>query len=280
MSIHGVLGESTSYPKSYAPDVLYPIARSLGRDEIAKTGFAGDYQGVDVWQAFEVSWLDLQGVSQVATARFEIPASSPNIVESKSLKLYLNSLNFTEFANAKAVQDTITKDLSACVGANVAVALHSLDGDDFTVQRPLGECIDQALQTDNTQKVALSDDIDSTFLQGFRKLAAPKSYALYSDLLRSNCPVTNQPDWGTVQISITTNYELNHAAILRYVLSYRQHNGFHEQCVEQIFADFMQNFAPTSLKVQANYTRRGGIDINPVRVFNAEIGKVGRFVRQ
>lgn len=286
MSIHGVLGESTSYPKTYEPSVLYPISRQLGRDEIYQaTGldcqFEGLACGVDVWQAFELSWLDGLGVSQVAMAVISVPADSPNIVESKSLKLYLNSLNFTQFDDVLQVQSTICKDVSACVGAIVDVQIMPLDGAGLQVATPLGVCIDQAVYAQG-EKVALTDDIDSSVLTP--KQGELKAYQLYSNLLRSNCPVTNQPDWGTVQIAITTDKVVDDAMLLRYVLSYRQHNGFHEQCVERIFADLMVAFEPVSLKVQANYTRRGGIDINPVRAFGEEYQGVSlginRLIRQ
>lgn len=280
MSIHGVLGEQTSYPTTYDPTILYPISRRIGRDEILKdTGIKlhDDCQGMDVWQAFELSWLNLMGISQVAMARFTIPASSPNIVESKSLKLYLNSLNFTPFATIDDVRQTIAADLSVCVGADVGVQIVGLDDDTLAVCSPVGVCIDDSL-ADSQEMVALSDDIDSRFLTATQ--GELTHYQFYSHLLRSNCPVTNQPDWGTVSVEMTTNRQLQFGEILKYILSFRQHNGFHEQCVERIFADFMKVFEPSSLLVQANYTRRGGIDINPVRVFNCDVGVLGRLVRQ
>lgn len=283
MSIHGVLGESTSYPKTYDPTILYPISRQIGRDEIIKqTGFGGvcqsEYQGVDVWQVFELSWLNPIGVSQVAMARLIIPANSPNIIESKSLKLYFNSLNFTKFDNIKAIKNTIQRDLSQCVGADVDVQIIDLDSDELDIVRPVGYCIDDVL-SDESDEVLLSDDIDGTVLKNPTK-GELKSYQFYSNLLRSNCPVTNQPDWGVLQIDVSTKYELDFKNFLKYVLSFRQHNGFHEQCVERIFADLVMCFEPNALRVSANYTRRGGIDINPVRVLHAEIGKVKRLVRQ
>ncbi|MDO5650599.1 MAG: NADPH-dependent 7-cyano-7-deazaguanine reductase QueF [Moraxella sp.] len=280
MSIYGVLGETTSYPKTYSPNVLYPIARSIGRDEIVKdTNYRGEYVGVDIWQAFELSWLNAQGISQMAMARISVPAISLNIVESKSFKLYFNSLNFSQFADWQTVQQTIAKDLTACAGAEVLVMLYPLDTQALHICRPLGECIDGVLDDDG-HTVALTDDIDSVLLQGMAMGDDVAEWVFYSNLLRSNCPVTNQPDWGTLQISIRTKTVLDFGKILAYVLSFRQHNGFHEQCVERIFADCMQYFAPISLTVQANYTRRGGIDINPVRVFNAAVPVVGRLIRQ
>ncbi|MDO4449780.1 MAG: NADPH-dependent 7-cyano-7-deazaguanine reductase QueF [Moraxella sp.] len=282
MSIHGVLGESTSYSKTYDPSILFPISRQIGRDEIIKeTGFVFDEtntKGVDVWQAFELSWLNPVGVSQVAMARFFIPATSPYIVESKSLKLYLNSLNFTKFNDINDVKNTIEQDLSHCVGVPIQVQIIQLTDGNLNIVQPIGVCIDEVLN-EHGDNIELVDDIDNSWLKN-AKQGTPKRHQFYSNLLRSNCPVTNQPDWGTVQIDIHTEYELDFGAMLRYILSFRQHNGFHEQCVERIFADLMTWFKPQALRVSANYTRRGGIDINPVRVFDVPMGEVGRFVRQ
>lgn len=280
MSIHGVLGETTSYPKNYDASILFAISRHLGRDEVLKqTGIQADKltDGVDVWQAFELSWLNLQGICKVAIARIRVPANSPNIVESKSLKLYLNSLNFTKFGDMAEVQALIQKDLSACVGAKVSVEIVPLGGSGFEVQEPLGICIDEVLDTEG--EVIACDDINSAILSQ-PPVHQVMTYQFHTNLLRSNCPVTSQPDWGTLSVSITTNKALDYQKILRYVLTFRQHNGFHEQCVERIFADFLVNFEPSALMVQANYTRRGGIDINPVRVLNHDLPALTRQVRQ
>jgi len=299
MSIHGILGEQTTdYPTEYSPETLYPIARSMGRDAI---GWQDDKLtvGVDWWQAFEISWLNPQGISQVAIARFSIPASSPFIVESKSLKLYLNSINFTEFASWNDVQALIAKDLSACLQADVQVALFGLNDDinddingnetALLIAQPEGVCIDEAL-AGNTDKVALTEHPDASLLSASEEIEASSEsmasdgtqpYTFYSNLLRSNCPVTNQPDWGTLAVSITTDKPFNNANMLRYILSFRQHNGFHEQCVEQIFADLSQYYQPSELMVRAWYTRRGGIDINPCRVSDISLlPKPSRLIRQ
>ncbi|WP_372844476.1 NADPH-dependent 7-cyano-7-deazaguanine reductase QueF [Psychrobacter sp.] len=285
MSIHGILGEQTTdYPTEYSPETLYPIARSMGRDVI---GWQDDKLavGVDWWQAFELSWLNKQGISQVAIARFGIPASSPFIVESKSLKLYLNSINFTEFGSWADVQALIAKDLSECVQADVKVELFELDNEcsGLLISQPDGVCIDDAL-ADSTDKVALCEHPDASLLEqgsSDAQISEGKTFSLYSNLLRSNCPVTNQPDWGTLAVSITSNKPVNNANMLRYILSFRQHNGFHEQCVEQIFADLSQYYEPSALMVRAWYTRRGGIDINPCRVSDIALLPVpSRLIRQ
>lgn len=294
MSIHGILGEqTTNYPTQYSPETLYPIAREMGRNAI-------DWHtdkltvGVDWWQAFEMSWLNTQGVSQVAIARFSIPASSPYIVESKSLKLYLNSINFTEFASWQEVETLIAKDLSACVQAEVQVELFGLNDDlhdktsGLLVAQPEGVCIDDAL-ANTSEKVALCEHPDASLLSSDKDLnsssilenTGTEPYIFYSNLLRSNCPVTNQPDWGTLAVSITSNKTVDEAGMLRYILSFRQHNGFHEQCVEQIFADLSQYYEPSELMVRAWYTRRGGIDINPCRVSDITLlPKPSRLIRQ
>lgn len=299
MSIHGILGEKTTdYPTEYSPETLYPIARSMGRDVI---GWQDDKLklGVDWWHAFELSWLSPQGISQVAIARFGIPASSPFIVESKSLKLYLNSLNFTEFADWDEVQTLIAKDLSACVQAEVTVELFGLNDnlhDDsynkasgFLIAQPEGICIDNALDS-SSEKVALcahpdaallNEDKTATDLKSSSNEKVAQPYTFYSNLLRSNCPVTNQPDWGTLAVSMTSDKTIDKASMLRYILSFRQHNGFHEQCVEQIFADLSRYYEPSKLMVRAWYTRRGGIDINPCRVSDISLlPKPSRLIRQ
>ena len=291
MSIHGILGEQTTdYPTEYSPETLYPIARSMGRDVI---GWQDDKLkvGIDWWHAFELSWLNQQGISQVAMARFGIPASSPFIVESKSLKLYLNSINFTEFASWEAVQTLITKDLSACVQAEVQVELFGLEDDIYDrtsgllIAQPEGICIDDAL-ADSSEKVALCVHPDASLLSDDKtdanlESSSTQPYSFYSNLLRSNCPVTNQPDWGSLAVSITSEKPVNEASMLRYILSFRQHNGFHEQCVEQIFADLSKHYEPSELMVRAWYTRRGGIDINPCRVSDiALLPKPSRLIRQ
>ncbi len=290
MSIHGILGEQTTdYPTQYAPEILYPIERSMGRDAIgwqnAKSTIDNLSVGVDWWHAFEMSWLDTQGISQVAMARFSIPAISKCIVESKSLKLYLNSINFTQYASWDEVKALLTKDLSACAQGEVQVELFSLADkqSELLISQPTGVCIDNAL-ANSTEKVALSLHPDAKLLKSQPLVANEANKAsqdFYSNLLRSNCPVTNQPDWGTLAVSMTSDKEVDEASMLRYILSFRQHNGFHEQCVEQIFADLSEVYQPTELMVRAWYTRRGGIDINPCRVSDISLlPKPSRLIRQ
>lgn len=265
LETHGILGQSTHYPKTYAPDMLYPIPRALGRAKLALPADALSI-GMDWWQVFEMSWLNLHGISQVAMARLAIPATSNYIVESKSLKLYFNSLNFTEFDNQQAVKATVEKDLSACLKTDVTLEIFEVNiANSLPISAPQGDCIDNALDNSD-KKIAIVSDVDPSSLTVAHQGAADSQLQiLHSHLLRSNCPVTNQPDWGTLEIQIDSQ-PIDRAGLLEYILSFRQHNGFHEQCVEQIFSDLTQVFAPKTLMVRAWYTRRGGIDINPCRV--------------
>nr|WP_313092149.1 NADPH-dependent 7-cyano-7-deazaguanine reductase QueF [Moraxella sp. CTOTU48268] len=265
LETHGILGQSTSYPKTYAPDMLYPIPRALGRANLALPADALSI-GMDWWQVFEMSWLNSHGISQVAMARLAIPATSDYIVESKSLKLYFNSLNFTEFDNQQAVKATVEKDLSACLKTDVTIEIFGVNiANSLPISAPQGDCIDNALDSSD-KKIAIVSDVDPSSLTVANHGASNSQLQiLHSHLLRSNCPVTNQPDWGTLEIQIDSQ-PIDRAGLLEYILSFRQHNGFHEQCVEQIFSDLTQAFAPKTLMVRAWYTRRGGIDINPCRV--------------
>ena len=265
LETHGILGQSTSYPKTYAPDMLYPIPRALGRANLALPADALSI-GMDWWQVFEMSWLNSHGISQVAMARLAIPATSDYIVESKSLKLYFNSLNFTEFDNQQAVKAAVEKDLSACLKTDVTLEIFEVNiANSLPISAPQGDCIDNALDSSD-KKIAIVSDVDPSSLTVAHHGASDSQLQiLHSHLLRSNCPVTNQPDWGTLEIQIDSQ-PIDRAGLLEYILSFRQHNGFHEQCVEQIFSDLTQAFAPKTLMVRAWYTRRGGIDINPCRV--------------
>lgn len=250
-----LLGQDTNYPTEYQPDILFPIARAPARQNYAHV--EGIQQGLDWWHIFEISWLNAAGVPQVAIGRMTLPASSKNLIESKSLKLYFNSLNFTQFDSEKAFIATVEKDLS--IAATAPVTLQLFDADDLAISKPEGLCIDDLSPT------RLERHPDASLLKLDTELAEEGEIQLYSHLLRSNCPVTGQPDWGTVFIRYQGKKPC-YRSILAYIISYRQHNGFHEQCVEQMFADLWQNLKPEKLMVYATYTRRGGLDINPCRV--------------
>ncbi|WAU77806.1 NADPH-dependent 7-cyano-7-deazaguanine reductase QueF [Acinetobacter sp. TR3] len=253
---HSLLGKDTQYPTQYQPDVLFPISRAESRQQYLHV--EGITQGKDWWHVFEISWLNSLGLPQVAIGRLTLPANSPNLIESKSLKLYFNSMNFTQFESQQAFIETVELDLSNAAGGKVELQLFQVD--DLEISKPQGICIDDLIPE------RLSEHPDSTLLK-LDPATTEESVEieLYSHLLRSNCPVTGQPDWGTIFIRFQGKKPC-YRSILAYIISYRQHNGFHEQCVEQIFADIWQLLQPEKLMVYATYTRRGGLDINPCRV--------------
>lgn len=252
---HSQLGKETQYPTQYQPEVLFPISRAESRQQYANV--EGITQGKDWWHVFEISWLNQLGLPQVAIGRLTLPASSPNLIESKSLKLYFNSLNFTKFDSKEAFIETVERDLSSAAGAKIELQLFQVD--ELEISKPQGICIDDLVPE------RLSEHPDSTLLQLDTTAEDDVEITLHSHLLRSNCPVTGQPDWGTIFIRFQGKKPC-YRSLLAYIISYRQHNGFHEQCVEQIFADIWKLLGPQKLMVYATYTRRGGLDINPCRV--------------
>ena len=249
------LGRETSYSDQYDASLLDPIPRTKAREESTD---AAAFIGVDLWTAFEISWLNNDGLPQVAIGEFIFPCTSDAIIESKSFKLYLNSFNQTQYPSMDAVQGVMQNDVSVASGADVAVVLYEVG--DFNRVRPVeesqGTCIDQRAVTIDTNQP------DTSFLQVDNR--RPVTETLYSHLLRTNCPVTDQPDWASLYISYK-GAQINADGLLKYVVSFRQHQDFHEQCVEKIFSDIMQRCEPTELSVYARYMRRGGLDINPYR---------------
>ena len=255
---HSPLGKSSEYIATYTPSLLFPIPRAAKWAELGLTAQTLPYQGVDFWNCFELSWLLPSGKPVVAIAEFSIPADSPNIIESKSFKLYLNSLNQTPFADRTALVATLEKDLSAAAGKPVGVRIRSLaDIEAEGVAALPGVCIDDLDVTihsyDRPQPELLRCD-DSRVVEE----------AVHSHLLKSNCPVTSQPDWGSVAVEYR-GAALDHASLLAYIVSFRQHSDFHEQCVERIFLDLQRLLKPEKLTMYARYVRRGGLDINPYR---------------
>ena len=254
---HSPLGKSTPYADRYDASLLFPIPRAAKRAEIG-VGAALPFHGVDVWNAYELSWLDARGKPVVALAEFRVPATSPNIIESKSFKLYLNGFAQERVESAERLAQTLTRDLAGAAGAAVAVHLSEARARSHAVADLAGESLDtQALDIDcygPPQADYLTADTTR----------APVHETLVSDLLRSNCPVTGQPDWGSVQIAYA-GAPIDRAGLLRYLVSFREHSEFHEQCVERIFMDITARCAPQQLSVYARYTRRGGLDINPFR---------------
>lgn len=246
------LGQSTGYVCEYDPSQLYPIPRA---NKWQQSYEQCPYAGVDIWNAYEVSWLNAKGLPRVAMAEFRIPAVSPNIIESKSFKLYLNSFNLTRFNDEAEVARRMEKDLSASAGAPVEVKIISVEQGD-TLAAFEAECIDD-------------QDIEIRHYQPAPELLHADAKdrveeALVSHLLKSNCPVTGQPDWASIEIRYQ-GPKIDRAGLLAYLVSYREHGDFHEQCVEQIFTDILERCEPESLSVYARYVRRGGLDINPYR---------------
>ena len=258
------LGKTSAYADQYDPSLLFPLPRQPKRDEIGIQDKL-PFFGADLWTAVELSWLNQRGKPQVALAHFTIPCETPNIIESKSFKLYLNSFNNTRFDSLEAVQERLREDINEALWRGAPARLSSasvrvMAPEHFETQRVQEleglsldrldvECTDYSPRPD-----LLKADHDNP----------PVTETLVSHLLKSNCLVTGQPDWGSVQISYT-GAAIDQEGLLRYIVSFRNHNEFHEQCVERIFMDIMRQCRPLKLSVYARYTRRGGLDINPLR---------------
>lgn len=259
------LGKPTGYQGHYAPELLFCVPRATKRTEIGVLTTAGTplpFSGEDVWNAYELSWLSPRGKPIVALGEFRVPASSPCLIESKSMKLYLNSFNQTVVASAADLETMIRQDLSAATGAKVAVRITPLaERPERSVRRiswPKGELID-LLDIDFDQNICHPKPEWLTRLDG-----PIVEEMLYTHLLKSNCLVTGQPDWGTLTVRYR-GQQIDRAGLLRYVVSFRQHHEFHEHCVERMFMDIARRCKPERLEVWARYTRRGGLDINPYR---------------
>lgn len=257
------LGQASAYVDQYDAGLLFPLPRETKRREIGITGSV-PFLGADLWTAFELSWLNPRGKPQVALAHITVPCESTHIVESKSFKLYLNSFNNTAFASADAVRDRIRSDVSAAIW----------HGGSLQSSAGVKLLLPEQLEREKVQELAgLSIDrldVECTRYQPAPELLTavfdekPVDEVLVSHLLKSNCLVTGQPDWGSVQISYS-GPQIDQAGLLQYIVSFRNHNEFHEQCVERIYMDVMARCKPTKLAVYARYTRRGGLDINPWR---------------
>lgn len=252
------LGQKTEYASQYDRTLLQPVPRALNRDGLGITQNQPFTIGADIWTAYEISWLNEKGLPQVAIADIYLDYQSQNLIESKSFKLYLNSFNQSKFADFNAVQQTMQRDLSECAQGDVKVRLNPVAVyDSQKINHLQGDCIDeQDIEITSYEFNAdwLKDCVSDEIVEE----------KLVSHLLKSNCLITNQPDWGTLHIHYIGK-KINHEKLLRYVVSFRQHNEFHEQCVERIFCDLMHYAKPEKLTVYARYTRRGGLDINPFR---------------
>ncbi|GJL36123.1 NADPH-dependent 7-cyano-7-deazaguanine reductase [Phytobacter ursingii] len=267
------LGKTTDYRDRYDASLLQGVPRSLNRDPLGLKAESLPFHGADIWTLYELSWLNANGLPQVAVGHVTLNYASINLVESKSFKLYLNSFNQTRFASWEEVRATLERDLSACAQGAVTVALYRLDEiEGQPIAHFHGSCIDdQDIVIDNYAFDAnlLTDAASGKVIEE----------TLVSHLLKSNCLITHQPDWGSVQIQYR-GPKIDREKLLRYLVSFRHHNEFHEQCVERIFTDIQRFCQPESLSVYARYTRRGGLDINPWRTNTPFIPATGRLVRQ
>ncbi len=260
------LGKTVTYSEEYSPELLCAIPRSQSRDSWLTEGEALPFNGFDQWNLWELSWLDPTGKPQVRVGRLQIPCNSPFLVESKSLKLYLNSLNFKKFATTGAAQECIVNDLSHLLDCKVTLEILPLASKSLNTFSIEGDCIDQG---------PFSQEMHSAIQDGSEEVTE----VLYSHLFRSCCPVTGQPDWATVVIDYKGS-PLNRAALLTYLVSFRKHRAFHEACVEKIFVDLLSQCELKKLSVMAFFNRRGGIDISPYRSIHELPAYLPRLSRQ
>jgi 7-cyano-7-deazaguanine reductase len=267
------LGKKSAYENHYNPDKLFPILRDEKRLEIGISPNALPFYGYDLWNHYEVSWLNPKGKPMVAIAEIIYSCHSPSIIESKSMKLYFNTFNQTRFQDKKEVEQTIQKDLEAALQHPVRIQLFNLEEASYLNQI-------QAFKGIHLDNLDVDCDEYQPNAQLLKIGAEEVEETLYSNLLKSNCLVTFQPDWGSIQIHYI-GQKIQHASLLQYFITFRNHNEFHEQCIERIFQDIMQQCQPKSLTVYGRYTRRGGVDINPIRSTekNIEIKKM-RLIRQ
>lgn len=268
-----LLGNTTEYIQQYTPELLEALPRSRNRSSINIESSELPFSGFDLWTAFELSWLNDKGKPVVAIAEFLVPATSSNIIESKSFKLYLNSFNQSRFSSTDEVVSILAKDLSLAAEGEVNVKVFpEPDCYPQTITALPEYCIDHLDISIDNYDFNPEYLIDATTSENV-------SETLSSNLLKSNCLVTNQPDWGSVIITYEGK-RINQEKLLRYIISFRMHNEFHEQCVERIFNDINRYCLPTKLSVFARYTRRGGLDINPFRSNFEQYPNVQRLIRQ
>jgi 7-cyano-7-deazaguanine reductase len=265
------LGKVSDYKSSYNPQLLFPIPRIINRTELGIDDRNPGFYGVDMWTHYEVSWLNPSGKPSVAIGEIIYPASTPNIIESKSMKLYFNSFNGTKFENNNQIIETVIKDLSKSVGAPVEFRLLPVDICS-NLTKFEGICLDD---------LDIQCDIYKPHPDYLTCNDNPVTEELYTNLLKSNCMMTLQPDWASVHIKYS-GAQINHKGLLKYIISLRDNNEFHEQCIERIFHDIMTKCKPDSLTVYARYTRRGGLDINPFRTLQKDfiIPENNRLIRQ
>lgn len=268
------LGKPTSYCSEYNPELLQGVARSLNRDGLGIQADNLSFKGEDVWYGYELSWLNSKGKPIVAVAEFRFDCASPNIVESKSFKLYLNSFNQSQFGSIDEVESILTTDLSNTSGCDAKVTLFPVEQcKALDIANITAECIDELDIEVNEY------NINAKLLTLLPNGKTIENKKIVSHLLKSNCLITNQPDWASIYITYSGD-EIDNASLLKYLISFRQHNEFHEQCVERIFTDIQKICNPKNLTVYARYTRRGGLDINPFRTTENVLAPALRTLRQ
>jgi len=254
------LGQATQYPDQYDPSLLFQIPRAENRLKLGiKENQALPFVGVDIWNAFELSWLNPKGKPQIALAEFQIPADSPYMIESKSFKLYLNSLNNARFSDEHELHERLITDLSAAAGSKITARIQANETIAKKGMQEMGGVLLDRLDIEVDPRIPADPS-----LLGVNEDFGPIEQCLVSHLLKSNCPVTGQPDWASVQIRYQGRPILEEG-LLRYLIGFRQLGEFHEHCVETIFSDIKRECKPDKLSVYARYTRRGGLDINPFR---------------
>ena len=269
-----LLGRHTPVVEVYSPELLYPIPRGEARNTLGISGrrkASVPFYGSDVWNAYEMSWLDATGKPVSRVGRFTIPATSPNLVESKSFKLYLNSLNNSKFHSEQDAKSCMVADVGAIAGEEVSLELFCPDDSVLSGHVLEGVCLDGGAIT------APAEEPEPAMIQ--LTAGDVKEEKLYSHLLRSLCPVTGQPDWGTVWIHYRGE-AIDHNSLLSYIIAYRQHQEFHEQCVERMFCDIQSRCNAEFFHIQAFYTRRGGLDISPFRSSEVDARPQPRLNRQ
>lgn len=263
------LGKVSEYKDEYDASLLEPIPRAVSRESLAGAPVS---LGYDLWNAYELSWLNAKGKPELAIAEFKVPAHSQNIIESKSFKYYLNSFNQTHYESRSELEQRLRADLSEVAGAEVGVSLYALESNLPVIDVLPGRCVDGLdVEIETYQPSA-------DLLQHLDHAVHVQDRQVFSHLLKSNCPVTGQPDWASVWVEYS-GLEVCETSFLRYVVAFRQYQGFHESCVERIYADLMAQLSLTELRVYARYTRRGGLDINPYRVSEGMLERALPFKR-
>ena len=277
----GPLGESSQYAEGYSPNRLFPMPRAEGRSAVGLRG-ALDWYGQDVWTGYEFSWLNERGKPEVAVMRLTVAAESSHIVESKSMKLYLNGYAQTRFDSTSKVRDRLAEDLSHAFGGAVAVELVALAEPSLGVSELAGYCLDE-LDVEITDYQRNPDLLVLAATQGAKETKetkeTPVTQVLTTHLFRSLCPVTAQPDWASVIVSYS-GAAIDQAGLLKYLVSYRQHQAFHETTVERIYADIWERCQPEKLSVSGRFLRRGGLDISPTRSSESQPMDMSRLSRQ